>query len=86
MNPMNIQRRYYRVNPRDICFIRYTFEAHDGLAVVSTPPGSKDIIVLRIAPGCMDEVMAVVEGLKQELEMDETDAENGVGGMEIPNL
>ncbi len=36
---MNVSRKYYRVNPRDICFIRYVFEAHDGLAVISSGLG-----------------------------------------------
>lgn len=76
MTALIIQKRYYRVNPRDICFIRYVFEAHDGLAVITTPSSSKDIIVLRIAPGCLDDVLKVVEGLKQELVMDELSTEN----------
>lgn len=68
---MNVSRKYYRVNPRDICFIRYVFEAHDGLAVISTLSDERDTIVLRIAPGCEEEVETVVNGLKRELSIDE---------------
>ena len=68
---MNVSRKYYRVNPRDICFIRYVFEAHDGLAVISTLSDERDTIVLRIAPGCEDEVETVLDGLKRELSIDE---------------
>lgn len=80
---MNVSKKYYRVNPRDICFIRYVFEAHDGLAVISTLSRERDTIVLRIAPGCEEEVAAVVDGLKMELIMDERImGMNGPGGAE----
>jgi len=71
MHLVNVSRKYYRVNPRDICFIRYVFEAHDGLAVISTLSDERDTIVLRIAPGCEDEVETVLDGLKRELSIDE---------------
>ena len=78
---MNVSRKYYRVNPRDICFIRYVFEAHDGLAVISTLSDARDTIVLRIAPGCEEEVEAVVNGLKRELSIDERNMDmNGADG------
>jgi hypothetical protein len=57
---------YYRVNPSDICFIRYVFEAHDGIAVITTLSTEKDTIAVRMAPGCEDEVRQVVSGLRGE--------------------
>ena len=63
--------KFYRVNPKDICFIRYVFEAHDGLAVISTLSGKKDTIALRSAPGCEEDVLRIVSGLKQDLVMEE---------------
>ncbi len=78
---MKVSKKYYRVNPRDICFIRYVFEAHDGLAVISTLPEAKDTIVLRIAPGNEEDVLAIVSGLKKELTMEELSME-----MENDNL
>ncbi|MFA6008637.1 MAG: DUF4911 domain-containing protein [Desulfobacteraceae bacterium] len=70
---MKVSKKYYRVNPSDIGFIRYIFEAHDGLAVISTLPEAKDTIVLRIAPGCEEDVLQIVSGLKLEVSMDEQD-------------
>ena len=44
--------RFYRVDRRRISFIRFIFEAYEGLAVVTTIDPSKGVIVLRVAPGC----------------------------------
>lgn len=63
--------RYYHVDRRDIVFIRYIFEAYDGIAVVSTVSSEKDIIVIYTAPGCEEEVASVVFDLCQKLKMDE---------------
>jgi hypothetical protein len=75
------KKKYYRVNPADICFIRYVFEACDGLAVISTLPGEKDTIVVRIAPGCENDVAEIVMGLKKEAPMEERIMEPEVSGI-----
>jgi hypothetical protein len=64
---MDTKNLYCKVNPKDICFIRYVFEACDGIAVVTTMDKTTDEIVIRIAPGCEDEVNDVIEGLKTEI-------------------
>lgn len=70
---MKVTKKYYRVKPSDIVFIRYILEAHDGLAVISTLPEAKDTIVLRIAPGCEEDVLQIVSGLKNEISMEALD-------------
>jgi hypothetical protein len=69
--PMKMTHAYYRVNPGDICFIRYVFEALDGLAVITTVSPEKDTIVIRIAPGCEEESFRVIEGLKAMVALEE---------------
>lgn len=78
---MNVTKKYYRVKPSDIVFIRYILEAHDGLAVISTLPEAKDTIVLRIAPGCEEDVRQIVSGLKDEISMEELDMD--IDGMRM---
>ena len=73
---MKVTKKYYRVKPSDIVFIRYILEAHDGLAVISTLPEAKDTIVLRIAPGCEEDVLKIVSGLKLEVSMEELNMDN----------
>lgn len=49
---MNTVRQYYRVDRRFISFIRFIFEAYEGVAVVTTLDAKAGEIVLAVAPGC----------------------------------
>jgi len=60
---MKTTRRYYRVDRRHISMLRFTFEAYEGIAVVSTLDNDKGDIVVAIAPGCE----AMVEGIMDDL-------------------
>lgn len=53
---MKTSRKYYRVDRRQINLLRFTFEAYEGVAVVSTLDSAAGLIALSIAPGC--EIMA----------------------------
>ena len=37
-----------------ICYIRYTVESYDGMAVVSTLAPKQGILHIQVAPGCED--------------------------------
>ncbi|MDA8138660.1 MAG: DUF4911 domain-containing protein [Desulfobacteraceae bacterium] len=53
--------KYFRVDRRRINMLRFTLEAYEGVAVVTTLDPEKGLIVLAIAPGCepiVEEVMA----------------------------
>ncbi len=65
---MNSTKRAFFVETRDINYIRTTMEAYDGMALVRTlDPGSgKALLEVMIAPGCEDQVMALVQGLNNE--------------------
>ena len=66
---------FYRVNPPDIFFIRYVFEALDGIAVITTLPADKQVIVIRVAPGCEEDVHDVIESLSKTVSMEPTTVE-----------
>ena len=66
----------YRVDRREIGFLRFVFEACEGIAVVTTDDPVAGRITLRVAPGCQDEVNTVLSGLAGEILME---AENGSG-------
>ncbi|MBU1171505.1 MAG: DUF4911 domain-containing protein [Proteobacteria bacterium] len=70
---MKTINQFYRVNPADICFIRYVFEAHDGIAVITTLPTDKEIIAVRVSPGCEKEVEDVIDSLSNDVTMEITD-------------
>ncbi len=60
-------KRYLRVERREIAFIRFIFEAYDGIAVLETLDPKAGIVVFHIAPGCEPDVDAILQDLKREI-------------------
>jgi len=60
----------YRVDRREIAFIRFIVEAYDGLAVVTTLDPETGLIEFRIAPGCEQDVEMILQGLKSDIMME----------------
>jgi len=56
---METIRRIYRIDPREIAYLRTTVESYDGMAVVSTVDPRAALVEIRISPG--------YEGLLTEL-------------------
>ena len=56
---METTRRIFRVDRREIIYLRVIIESYDGMAVVRTVDPREALIELQIAPGC--------EGLIREL-------------------
>ena len=52
---------------RKIAFIKFIFEAYDGIAGIRTTDPAKGIIRLHIAPGCQQQVEQVLRELKKEI-------------------
>ncbi|MDY6832735.1 MAG: DUF4911 domain-containing protein [Thermodesulfobacteriota bacterium] len=65
-------RRYFRMDRREIAFLRFVFEGYDGLAVLTTLDAAAGTVVLSIAPGCEDEVEKILADLKKEILMEDT--------------
>lgn len=72
---MKTVRKEYIVERKRIGFIKFIFEAHEGVAVVttleSTPGGDKGRILLSIAPGLTLEADTIVTDLKKDFMFDE---------------
>ena len=64
---METIKRYYRVDRRQIAFIKFIFEAYDGIAGMRTINPTKGIIKLHIAPGCEEQVDRILQDLKKEI-------------------
>ena len=60
-------KRYYRVDRREIAFIKFIFEAYDGLAVWSTIDPEAGIVMFQIAPGCEADVEMILQDLKKNI-------------------
>jgi hypothetical protein len=68
-------KQYYRVDRRDIAFLRFIFEAYEGLAMIETLNPESGVIVFYIAPGCESEVDMILRDLKGDIMMEAADFE-----------
>jgi hypothetical protein len=65
-------KKYYRVDRREIAFLRFIFEAYDGIAFIRTIDPQKGIIVLHIAPGCENDIDFILRDLKKDIMIEPT--------------
>jgi len=59
--------KHLRIDRREICFLKFIFEAYDGIATLTTIDAHQGIVLLRIAPGCKDEVDTVLRDLRKDM-------------------
>ncbi|HOV86044.1 MAG TPA: DUF4911 domain-containing protein [Syntrophobacteraceae bacterium] len=67
--PTETRVRNLLIAPREIHFLRFILEAYPGIAVVSTIDPQLGLVRLNIAPGCEEEVDAVLEAEKERLQL-----------------
>jgi hypothetical protein len=63
-------RRYYRVDRREIHFLKFILEGYDGVAVVRTVDPVAGVVALHIGPGCQGVVDMVMEDLEKEIRIE----------------
>jgi hypothetical protein len=59
--------RHYRVDRRQIAYLRFIFEAYDGIAVLTTLDPDAGLVVLRIPPGCDPEAEMILQEIAQDI-------------------
>jgi hypothetical protein len=63
---MQTIKRVFRVNRRDISYLRWTLESYDGMAVVRTLNPRAAFIEIMISPGCEDQILELLDSLREE--------------------
>jgi hypothetical protein len=63
-------KQHYRVDRREIAYIRFILEAYDGLAIVKTLDPQAGLIEFQIAPGCEQDVEMILEDLQSRIMME----------------
>ncbi len=63
-------RQHFRVDRREIAFIRFILEAYDGLAVVKTLDPEAGLVEFQIAPGCEPDLERILCDLGQHIMME----------------
>lgn len=74
---METTRLFFRVDRRQINFVRFIFEAYEGLAVVTTLDAATGHIGLAVAPGCEEMAGRIMEDLGRQIRIE---AMEGVDG------
>ena len=60
-------KKYFRIDRKEICFLKFIIEAYDGIAVLTTIDPVKGIVVINIAPGCEQEVEMIIKDLEKNI-------------------
>ena len=68
---MNTIYKLFRVDKSRIGFLKFIFEAYDGIAVITTLDTKDGLVRFAVAPGCMEEVEAVLDDLKKDIYINE---------------
>jgi hypothetical protein len=66
----NTVRRYYRIDRRQIHFLKFVLEGYDGVAVLRTIDPSEGLVVLHIAPGCQSTVDIIIQDLQRQVRIE----------------
>jgi len=64
---LKIIKKYFRIDRKEICFLKFIIEAYDGIAVLTTIDPVKGLIVINIAPGCEKEVEMIIKDLEKTI-------------------
>ena len=63
-------KQYYRVDRREIAFIRFILEAYDGVAIVRTLDPEAGIVEFQIAPGCEPDFEKIIRDIERHIMME----------------
>ncbi len=64
---MRTRSQFYRVDRHEIAFLKFVFEACEGIAVMKTLDAQSGRIELMVPPGCEDDVETILAGLTEHI-------------------
>ena len=64
-------KKYYRIERKEICFLKFIFEAYDGIAMLTTVDSDLGVVMFHIAPGCEDDVEMILQDLQHHIMIEE---------------
>jgi len=67
-----VETIYLRLDPGDIAFVKFLFEAYEEVAIVRTVDRAAAVIVLLVAPDFLRVARAILEDIRRTIRFDET--------------
>ena len=71
---MKTIQKYFRIDRREIGFLKFILEAYDGIALLRTVDSEAGIVAIHISPGCEPEVEMIITDLKRSIMLEEASA------------
>jgi hypothetical protein len=65
-------QKYYRVDRREISFLKFIIEAYEGTAMLRTVDPEAGIVALHISPGCEAVADMILDDLKQAIMIEDS--------------
>lgn len=59
--------KLYFIDKKFVGYVKFIFEAYDGIAVVETIDPQQSLVTLHVAPGCESVVEDILSDLKKEI-------------------
>jgi len=72
--------RFFKVNRRDMVYLKFILEAYEGMNVMSTVDNAAGIIRIAIMPGFEDDMDALLAELGKKVKMEPTTWEGDTAG------
>jgi hypothetical protein len=67
---MDTVQWYFRVNRKDIAYMKFVLESYEGLGVFRTVDPGSGIVEVMVPPGLEKDMEMVLEGLRDEISME----------------
>ncbi|MGB5422127.1 MAG: DUF4911 domain-containing protein [Desulfobacterales bacterium] len=67
VSPVESLTQYYRVDRREIAYIKFVIESYDGVGLLSTVEPQSGLIAIRIPPGCEELIDDIISDLKKTI-------------------
>ena len=64
---MKSTKRIFRVDRKEIAFLKFIIESYDGIAVITTLEAAAGIVAIYVAPGCEEELNIIIQDLKKDI-------------------
>lgn len=64
-------RRYFKIERKDICYFQFIIDSYEGIANISTMDSKKGIIVIDVSPDLENDFNLVIEEIKKEIYIEE---------------
>ena len=72
VTPESSVNRYYRIDRKEIHYLRFILEGYGGVAVMRTLDPQKGLVVLHVGPGCEEEVDIIIHDLQRHMRIEAT--------------